>query len=194
MVGRSKEKPIQTRILEAAAQEFARDGVGGARVERIAKAAKANKERLYHYFGNKEDLFAAVLDDAMRQIVAAEPFVADDLGGYVSAMIEFHRAHPTLVRLLLAETQDHPGRSLRLKRERAAHYDKRAGAVREAQERGSIRSDVDPQFIVYLVLALVVTAEALPQLTRLILTTAPGAPLHQALDTLLSPVSQPASS
>jgi AcrR family transcriptional regulator len=191
MVGKSKEKPIQTRILEAAAEEFARHGVGGARVARIAKAARANKERLYHYFGNKEELFAAVLDDAMGQIVAAEPFAADDLGAYVSAMVDFHRAHPTLVRLLLAEAQDQPGRTLRLHRERVVHYDNRAAAVREAQQRGTIRPDVDPRTVVYLVLALVVTAEALPQLTRLILTTAPSTPLRQALDSLLSPVTRP---
>jgi AcrR family transcriptional regulator len=191
MVGKSKEKPIQTRILEAAAEEFARHGVGGARVARIAKAARANKERLYHYFGNKEELFAAVLDDAMGQIVAAEPFAADDLGAYVSAMVDFHRAHPTLVRLLLAEAQDQPGRTLRLHRERVVHYDNRAAAVREAQQRGTIRPDVDPRTVVYLVLALVVTAEALPQLTRLILTTAPSTPLRRALDSLLSPVTRP---
>jgi AcrR family transcriptional regulator len=191
MVGKSKEKPIQTRILEAAAEEFARHGVGGARVGRIAKAARANKERLYHYFGNKEELFAAVLDDAMSQIVAAEPFAADDLGAYVSAMVDFHRAHPTLVRLLLAEAQDQPGRTLRLERERVVHYDNRAAAVRQAQQRGTIRRDLDPRTVVYLVLALVVTAETLPQLTRLILTTAPSTPLRQALDRLLSPVTQP---
>jgi AcrR family transcriptional regulator len=191
MVGKSKEKPIQTRILEAAAEEFARHGVGGARVARIAKAARANKERLYHYFGNKEELFAAVLDDAMCQIVAAEPFAADDLGAYVSAMVDFHRAHPTLIRLLLAEAQDQPGRTLRLHRERVVHYDNRAAAVRQAQQRGTIRRDLDPRTVVYLVLALVVTAEALPQLTRLILTTAPSTPLRQALDSLLSPVTRP---
>jgi len=193
MVGRTREKPIQARILEAAAEEFARHGVGGARVARIAKAAKANKERLYHYYGNKEELFAAVLDDAMRQIVAAEPFAADDLGAYVSAMVEFHRTHPTLVRLLLAESQDHPARPMLLRRERIAHYDNRAAAVRQAQQQGTIRADLDPRIIVYLVLALVVTAEALPQLTQLILTTGPSAGLRQALDTLLSPVSRPVS-
>jgi AcrR family transcriptional regulator len=189
MVGKSKETPIQSRILKAAAQEFARHGLGGARVSRIARAARANKERLYHYFGNKEELFAAVLDDAMRQIAEAEPFAADDLGAYVSAMVEFHRAHPTLVRLLLAEAQDRPGRPVRLQRQRVAHYDSRAAAVRAAQQRGTIRNDLDPRLVVYLVLALVVTAEALPQFTRLILTAAPGTSLQQLLDTLLVPVS-----
>jgi hypothetical protein len=126
----------------------------------------------------------------MRQIVEAEPFAADDLGAYVSAMIEFHRAHPNLIRLLLAEAQDHPARPVRLQRERRAHYDNRAAAVRAAQRLGTIRGDLDPHLVVYLVLALVVTAEALPQLTRLILATAPGASLQHTLDALLAPVSR----
>ena len=49
------------KILEAATHEFARYGLGGARVDRIAARAGANKRMLYYYFGDKEDLFLAVL-------------------------------------------------------------------------------------------------------------------------------------
>lgn len=50
------------RLLAAAAAEFARAGFAGARVDRIAKAAAANKRMLYHYFGDKRSLLAAVMD------------------------------------------------------------------------------------------------------------------------------------
>ena len=50
------------RILQAARQEFAAHGLGGARVDRISEQAGINKRMLYHYFGNKDDLFAAVLE------------------------------------------------------------------------------------------------------------------------------------
>jgi len=49
------------RILQAATEEFASRGYEGARVDRIAHVAKANKNLLYHYFGGKEPLFTAVL-------------------------------------------------------------------------------------------------------------------------------------
>ena len=52
----------RARILQAARDEFARHGLGGARVDRIAKVAGLNKRMLYHYFGNKDDLFSAVLE------------------------------------------------------------------------------------------------------------------------------------
>src|SRR4029078_1372166 len=57
---------------EAARQEFARLGLGGARVDAIAARAKANKRMIYHYFGNKEQLFTAVLDAAYTDIRMAE--------------------------------------------------------------------------------------------------------------------------
>jgi AcrR family transcriptional regulator len=60
------------RILEAAKAEFARLGLGGARVDAIAARAKANKRMIYHYFGGKRDLFLAVLEAAYGDIRAAE--------------------------------------------------------------------------------------------------------------------------
>ena len=62
----------KARILEAAKQEFAESGLGGARVDVIAERANANKRMIYHYFGNKENLFRTVLIDAYTEIRAAE--------------------------------------------------------------------------------------------------------------------------
>lgn len=60
------------RILAAAKREFARHGFGGARVDDISEKAKANKRMIYHYFGSKEDLFQAVLEEAYVDIRTAE--------------------------------------------------------------------------------------------------------------------------
>ena len=62
----------QERILTAATEEFARFGLGGARVDRIAARAGANKRMLYYYYGNKEDLFLAVLEARYAHIRRAE--------------------------------------------------------------------------------------------------------------------------
>mgnify|MGYP006200449771 CR=1 FL=1 len=48
-------------ILRAAREEFCERGFNGARVDSIAERAKANKRLLYHYYGNKEALYLAVL-------------------------------------------------------------------------------------------------------------------------------------
>jgi len=59
-------------ILAAAKHEFARCGLGGARVDRIALRARSNKRMLYYYFGSKDGLFLAVLEDVYADIRRAE--------------------------------------------------------------------------------------------------------------------------
>lgn len=62
----------RARILAAAKSEFARAGLGGARVDRIAALAGANKRMLYYYFGNKDELFRAVLEATYEHIRESE--------------------------------------------------------------------------------------------------------------------------
>jgi AcrR family transcriptional regulator len=59
-------------ILAAATREFASYGLAGARVDRIAERAHANKRMLYYYFGDKDSLFGAVLEGAYARIRSAE--------------------------------------------------------------------------------------------------------------------------
>lgn len=60
------------RILDAATVEFARKGLGGARVDEIAVRSKSNKRMIYHYFQSKDELFKAVLEAAYSGIRSAE--------------------------------------------------------------------------------------------------------------------------
>ena len=60
------------RILAAAKVEYAKFGLGGARVDRIAERARSNKRMLYHYFGNKDDLYRHTLENAYAHFREAE--------------------------------------------------------------------------------------------------------------------------
>jgi len=73
-VRQASRDPEATReaILIAATDEFAAYGLGGARVDRIAERAGINKRMLYYYFGQKEDLFLAVLERAYAKIRGEE--------------------------------------------------------------------------------------------------------------------------
>ncbi len=62
----------RAKIREAARAEFAQLGLGGARVDVIAEKSGANKRMIYHYFGSKEALFQAVIEEAYLDIRAAE--------------------------------------------------------------------------------------------------------------------------
>ena len=69
-----KRNPEQTRqrVLEAATEEFAEKGLSGARVDEIARRSGSNKRMLYHYFGNKEDLYLAVMEAAYKKKLEEE--------------------------------------------------------------------------------------------------------------------------
>ena len=60
------------RILRASRAEFARHGYSGARVDRIARAARANKRMLYYHVGNKDALYLEALEAAYADIRVAE--------------------------------------------------------------------------------------------------------------------------
>ena len=109
---RRTRDPDRTRreILAAAREEFVEHGLRGARVDRIAERAGANKRMLYHYFGNKEALYARVLLDAYRDIRAGEaelhlgelpPRLAmEKLVGFT---FDHFRRNPGFIRLLATE-------------------------------------------------------------------------------------------
>jgi AcrR family transcriptional regulator len=69
-----KRNPARTRetILKAAVAEFCSNGFTGARVENISAKSGANMRLLYHYFGDKEGLYTAVLDRVYTEVRAEE--------------------------------------------------------------------------------------------------------------------------
>jgi AcrR family transcriptional regulator len=58
------------RIVAAAASKFAEQGLAGARMDEIARAAKVNKALLYYYFRSKEELHRFVLETLLSQLRA----------------------------------------------------------------------------------------------------------------------------
>ncbi|KAB0679311.1 TetR/AcrR family transcriptional regulator [Aureimonas leprariae] len=69
--GRNPER-TRAAILEAARREIAEKGLAGARVDVVARRAGTNKRMIYHYFGDKDALYLAVLEDAYARIRFAE--------------------------------------------------------------------------------------------------------------------------
>src|SRR3954451_15515916 len=86
------------RVLAAALSEFAEHGVAGARVDRIARAAKTSKERVYAYFRSKEELYVAVAADQLQQVMDSTSLDPADLPGYVGELFDFYIAHPEMLR------------------------------------------------------------------------------------------------
>jgi len=152
----SRRNPVrnQERILQAATEEFARYGLGGARVDRIAARAGANKRMLYYYYGNKEDLFLKVLEARYAHIRRAELGLhlldLDPVQG-MRRMVEFtwnyYLKHPEFLTLLNSENL-HRGRHLKRSRDIAAMHSPLIALLRDlllrGERAGKFRKGVDP--------------------------------------------------
>ena len=121
------------RLLAAAFDEFARYGLAGARVDRIAELAKANKRLIYAYFGNKEQLFDTVVVDSLGVLADAVPFTADDLAGYAGDLFDHMVAHPEMVRLTMWKLLERPAVSA----EETAVYQPKVAALACPDRRGA---------------------------------------------------------
>jgi len=152
--GRRNPVRNQERILQAATEEFARYGLGGARVDRIAARAGANKRMLYYYYGNKEDLFLKVLEARYAHIRRAELGLhlldLDPVQG-MRRMVEFtwnyYLKHPEFLTLLNSENL-HRGRHLKRSRDVAAMHSPLIALLRNlllrGERAGKFRKGVDP--------------------------------------------------
>jgi len=113
--GRRKAKNPETarRILAAAEQIFAQRGLAGARTEEIAAAAHANKAMLYYYYGDKQRLYRAVIENLFsqlrRSIESARPANASPRGhllAYVNGYFDFVSTHPNYPRIVQREVME----------------------------------------------------------------------------------------
>ena len=157
-------------ILDAAVAEFAAYGSDGTTIERIAKVAGVNKERVYNYFGGKPALFATVLRDELAKVardVPVESFATEDIGDYAGRVYDYHQAHPELGRLLrcegLAFAAEVPDEE-----QRREYYGYKTAAVADGQAHGAVTGELDADHLIFLVLSLAGWWSAVPQVARMI--------------------------
>ncbi|RKN42980.1 TetR/AcrR family transcriptional regulator [Streptomyces hoynatensis] len=152
------------RIFEAAAAEFAAHGLAGARIDRIAARAEANKQAIYLYYGGKEKLFAAVVQVRIEELCRAARIDPEDPAASAERLFDAYAERPEVVRLVLweaLETRDGPA----------------AGEeARRAEYRELIRSlcrdpgrEREAQDWLQTLLSLVAWNFAAPQVTRMLL-------------------------
>src|SRR5581483_8186535 len=91
-------------LIEAAADEFAEFGLAGARIDRIAERAGANKRLLYVYFGDKDALFRTVIDRQTEPYLDAVTLDPTDLAAYAAARFDFMLHNPRMARLVAWRT------------------------------------------------------------------------------------------
>ncbi len=109
---RRTNDPDRTRrdIVEVATREFAQKGYSGARVDAIASRTRTSKRMIYYYFGSKEGLYLAVLEEAYSSIRRAEATLDLEnlppeaaLRTLVGSTFDYYTEHPEFVRLVMNE-------------------------------------------------------------------------------------------
>ena len=154
--GTRTQDPEGTRknIIEIASEEFALNGLAGARIDEIAARTRASKRMIYYYFGGKEGLYIAVLENAYSRIRTIEgsldlehqpPDAALRL--LVAFTFDYQNAHPEFVRLVMNENILNGVYLARSKAIRRLN-DVAIGALREVvargQQAGLFRPRLDP--------------------------------------------------
>jgi TetR/AcrR family transcriptional regulator len=142
------------RILDVATQEFSAKGYDGARIDDIMRLSKVSKNLIYHYFGSKEKLFIAVLEQAYQGMHAHQmtwpldvSSPVDGIRKLVRSTFKYWRDSPEFIGLLNSENF-HKGKHLRKSKLTKAGYSGLLGNIakllKEGARSGDFRSDVDP--------------------------------------------------
>lgn len=158
----------QDRILAAARAEFSAEGFAGARVARIARRARVNKRMLYHYFGNKEDLFRGIFD---RKLVERAGWLTEapaDLGASLAYWFRMACEDSDWIRLIQWEALTHGDEPVIREEERRASFRQALDDLRARQRRGLLPADLDAGHLLLAIMGLVAYPLAFPQLTRMV--------------------------
>jgi|SRR5579859_2664282 len=166
----SRGEPEKTRaaILRAALEEFAHEGVTGARTDEIARSAGVNKALLYYYFKDKDGLYSAVLEQVFTGLYARVNAVLDreDLGprekmlAYVENHFDYIASSPVYPRLVQRELMRTGRNSLSLvtrimERHGRPVYSKLLKLIETGSENGDFRS-VEPAQALTSILGVIV--------------------------------------
>ena len=141
-------------ILEVATHEFSEKGLAGARIDVISQAMRTSKRMIYYYFGSKEGLYIAVLEEAYRRIRSIESDLhlddlapEDALRKLVGFTVDYQLANPDFIRLVMNENM-HRGEFIAQSKAIQKLNVPAIDAVRKVYERGRargvFRGGIDP--------------------------------------------------
>jgi AcrR family transcriptional regulator len=133
--------------------EFASEGYSGARVDAIAARTRTSKRMIYYYFGGKEQLYLAVLEEAYRTIRALEDQLdigscdaREGLRRLIEATFDHDERNPNFIRLVSIENIHHGKhlkQNLQLRQLNASVIATLDGILERGRGEGVFRDDVD---------------------------------------------------
>lgn len=174
------EPATAERILQAAIDEFVEHGLAGARVDRIADRAGANKQLLYRHYGSKEGLFDAAVRAMAGRFDDIRRTLPDTLEGRLPYYFERATEDQQWIRLLEWEALQTGNGPTVNEEARRAHMQRAVDGVRADQAAGLFPADLDAGQLFLSFQALAAHPSAFPQMTRFITGMQPTDPAFRA--------------
>jgi AcrR family transcriptional regulator len=141
-------------ILDVATREFAEKGLAGARIDAIAESMRTSKRMIYYYFGSKEGLYLAVLEESYRRMRAMEAEAhledlppEDALRKLVAHTLDYQWSHPEFVRLVQNENihrAQYLGQSKTIRKLNVPAIQSLRDVLERGQRDGVFRGGIDP--------------------------------------------------
>lgn len=144
---------LRDEILAAARAEFAQYGLAGGRIDRIARAAHASKERLYAHFGDKETLFRDVVAADGAAFFRAVELRPDAVPEFAGEVFDVAQDRPEHIRMITwAKLEGFPLDEPKVDGEGV--LDRAIAAIARAQAQGHVDPAWDPEQLLVLLFAI----------------------------------------
>jgi AcrR family transcriptional regulator len=154
--GTRTQDPEGTRqnIIEIASEEFARNGLAGARIDEIAARTRASKRMIYYYFTDKEGLYLSCLEQAYQTVRQGEGALdiehlppLEALKKLVEFTFNHHQQHESFIRMVMIENIHHGqylDRSKTIRQLNVTAIDRIKKLYARGVKEGLFRRNLDP--------------------------------------------------
>lgn len=152
----SKTAQTHARLIKAATEVFANEGLSGATTREIARVAKVNEVTLFRHFQNKEHLLAAVIQQMIalqaEALANEEEWTQDlliDLRHYATLFNQMLEEHEGLIRTFIGEAKRHPNAACQILHDAGESlYKKLIAYLQKNQKNGTVRPEIDAEIAV----------------------------------------------
>jgi AcrR family transcriptional regulator len=145
---------VRRNILEIASEEFALNGLSGARIDEIAARTRTSKRMIYYYFTDKEGLYLAALENAYRMVREGESKLdveglspTEALKKLVEFTFDHHHRHEDFIRMVMIENIHHGDfleRSKAIRQLNISAIDTIESVYKRGVTEGTFRGGLDP--------------------------------------------------
>jgi TetR/AcrR family transcriptional regulator len=158
----------KARIFEAAVKEFAARGFDGTRIDKIAEVAGVNKRMIYIYWGDKQALYREIL---RQKVTEMHDLFTTDWGSPADNLVRYFNgtvAETELLRFIQWEALGDLGPSLVAEDDRREKFKLKVRALKRDQRKGRLTSEIPPDFLMLIFMALSSYPVAFSQNVRLV--------------------------